>query len=77
MPAPLRVLPHRRAGLPVLLVALLVAGLLAVWLRGGAAHPARPPAGVTLADLHGVADLQARFNADHGRTRLVVIFSPT
>jgi hypothetical protein len=30
-----------------------------------------------MADLHGVADLQARFNADLGLTRLVVIFSPT
>jgi hypothetical protein len=30
-----------------------------------------------MADLHGVADLQARFNADRGLPRLIVIFSPT
>jgi len=30
-----------------------------------------------MTDLHGVADLQARFNADRGMARLVVIFSPT
>jgi hypothetical protein len=30
-----------------------------------------------MADLHGVADLRARFNADRGQVRLVVIFSPT
>jgi hypothetical protein len=32
---------------------------------------------VTMTDLHGVADLQARFNADRGQPRLVVVFSPT
>jgi hypothetical protein len=31
---------------------------------------------VTLADLHGVGDLQARLNADRGQPRLMVIFSP-
>jgi hypothetical protein len=30
-----------------------------------------------MADLHGVADLRARFNQDRGQARLVVIFSPT
>jgi hypothetical protein len=30
-----------------------------------------------MTDLHGVTDLQARFNADRGLPRLVVIFSPT
>jgi hypothetical protein len=30
-----------------------------------------------MADLHGVPDLRARFNADRGQVRLVVIFSPT
>ena len=39
--------------------------------------PRSAPPGVTMADLHGVADLQARFNADRGQPRLVVIFSPT
>jgi len=39
--------------------------------------PRSAPPGVTMADLHGVADLQARFNADRGQARLIVIFSPT
>jgi hypothetical protein len=39
--------------------------------------PRSAPPGVTMTDLHGVADLQARFNADRGQSRLVVIFSPT
>jgi hypothetical protein len=30
-----------------------------------------------MADLHGVGDLRARFNADRGQPRLIVIFSPT
>jgi hypothetical protein len=32
---------------------------------------------VTLANLHGVGNLQARCNADRGQPRLIVIFSPT
>jgi hypothetical protein len=39
--------------------------------------PRSAPPGVTMADLHGVADLQARFNADRGQARLVVILAPT
>jgi hypothetical protein len=54
-----------------LLVFLLVAGGL--YFLG----PRSAPPGVTMTDLHGVADLQARFNADHDQARLVVIFSPT
>jgi hypothetical protein len=52
-------------------VFLLVAGWLYVFA------PVSAPPGVTLADLHGVDDLQARFNADRGQPRLVVNFSPT
>ena len=53
--------------------------LLAVLLGGGLYFfaPRHAPPGVTMADLHGVADLQARFNADRGLPRLIVIFSPT
>ena len=54
-----------------LLVFLLVAGGL--YFLG----PRSAPPGVTMADLHGVADLKARFNADRGLPRLIVIFSPT
>jgi hypothetical protein len=49
--------------------------LLAGWLYFFA--PRSAPPGVTMTDLHGVADLQARFNADRGLPRLIVIFSPT
>jgi hypothetical protein len=39
--------------------------------------PRWAPPGVTMTNLHGVTDLQARFNADRGLPRLIVIFSPT
>jgi hypothetical protein len=54
-----------------LLAFLLVAGGLYFFA------PRSAPPGVTITDLHGVADLQAQFNADRGIARLVVIFSPT
>jgi hypothetical protein len=54
-----------------LLVSMLVAGGLYFFA------PRSAPPGVRMADLHGVADLQARFNADRGLARLIVIFSPT
>jgi hypothetical protein len=65
----------RRGATVLLLVAALVVALVAGWLRFFA--PRSAPNGVTMTDLHGVADLKARFNADRGVTRLVVIFSPT
>jgi hypothetical protein len=58
-----------------LAVCLLIFALLAGWLYF--LGPRSAPPGVTIADLHGVADLQARFNADRGQPRLVVILSPT
>ncbi len=68
------VLAWRSASI-LILVAVLVVGLVAGWLRFFA--PRHAPPGVTMTDLRGVADLQARFNADQGATRLIVIFSPT
>ena len=65
----------RRSVVGFLAVCLLVFGLLAGWLFF--LGPRSAPPGVTMADLHGVADLQARFNADRGQSRLVVLFSPT
>jgi hypothetical protein len=65
----------RRGASILLLVAVLVVAILAGWLRFLA--PRSAPKGVTMTDLNGVADLKARFNADRGVTRLVVIFSPT
>ena len=66
--------PHR-ATMAFLAVCLLVFVLIAggLYFLG----PRSAPPGVTMADLRGVADLQARFNADQGQPRLVVIFSPT
>jgi hypothetical protein len=57
-------------------VFLLVAGSLYVFAPVSA-PPGVTMAGVTMADLHGVGDLQARFNADRGQPRVLVIFSPT
>jgi hypothetical protein len=65
----------RRATIVFLAACLLVAVLVAAGLHF--LGPRSAPPGVTMADLHGVADLQARFNADRGQPRLVVIFSPT
>ena len=58
---------------------LAVCLLVFVVLAGGLYFfaPRQAPPGVTMTDLHGIADLQARFNADRGLPRLVVIFSPT
>ena len=66
---------RRRRTTGFLVICLLVFALLAGWLYFFA--PRSAPPGVTMTDLHGVADLQARFNADRGLARLVVIFSPT
>jgi hypothetical protein len=65
----------RRATVLFLAVCLLVVVAVAAGLHF--LGPRSAPPGVTMADLHGVADLQARFNADRGQPRLVVIFSPT
>jgi hypothetical protein len=74
-PAPGPAPPSRRATVVFLAVCVLVVVLVAAGLHF--LGPRSAPPGVTMADLHGVADLQARFNADRGQPRLVVIFSPT
>jgi hypothetical protein len=66
---------RRRRTLGFLAACLLVFVLVAGWLYVSA--PVSAPPGVRMADLHGVGDLQARFNADRGQPRLMVIFSPT
>jgi hypothetical protein len=58
-----------------LAVCVLLFVLLAGWLYFFA--PRSAPSGVRMTDLLGLADLQARFNADRGLPRLIVIFSPT
>jgi hypothetical protein len=67
--------PSRRATVVFLAACLLMVILIATGLHF--LGPRSAPPGVTMTDLHGVADLQARFNADRGQPRLVVIFSPT
>ncbi|HZD68637.1 MAG TPA: hypothetical protein VFA45_06885 [Actinomycetes bacterium] len=44
-----------------------------VTLAPGAARPA----GLAVTDLHDLAQLQARFNADQGHPRLVLALAPT
>jgi hypothetical protein len=66
---------RRRRTVGFLAVCLLIFVLVAGWLYVFA--PVSAPPGVTLADLQGVGDLQARFNADRGQPRLIMIFSPT
>jgi hypothetical protein len=60
-------------------VFVAICGLVFVLVAAGLHFlgPRSAPPGVTMADLGGVADLQARFDADRGQPRLVVIFSPT
>ena len=67
--------PQRRSRTVFLAGCLLVFVLVAAGLH--LLGPRSAPPGVTMTDLHGLADLQTRFNADRGQPRLVVIFSPT
>lgn len=69
----------------------VVFGLLAAWVLSspslspfGGSHPpvtlapgATRPAGLTVTDLKGAEQLQARFNADKGVPRLVLALAPT
>ena len=62
--------------LPVVLALALtgcghLGGVSAPWDR-----PA-PPAGVTLTDLHDIGDLQSTFSQDAGKSRLILLVSPT
>jgi hypothetical protein len=74
-PAPGPAPQSRRATVAFLAICVLAVVLVAAGLYF--LGPRSAPPGVTMADLHGVADLQARFNADRGQSRLVVILSPT
>lgn len=63
---------------------LVLAGLagtaVLVGTTGAAPHAMRAPAASAvspLQDLSGVADLRARFEADHDKVRIVLLLSPT
>ena len=82
----------RRARLGFIAACLLVFGSVAAFTRWGLpgvepankppptatlAPGATRPAGLAVTDLDDLGQLQARFNADRGQPRLLVIFSPT
>ena len=68
--------PPRRLGFGVVGLVLFV--LVAGWVvdKKWFSH-ATPPPGVTLTDLHSVAQLRDLFDADAGSTRLILVLSPT
>ena len=82
----------RRGRLGFVAACLLVFGLVVGWISwstsstapSGKTTPtvtlsprAARPAGLAVADLRSVAQLQARFNADKGMARLVLALAPT
>lgn len=54
---------------------LLIVGLIAAAIVLGLFAAPHPKA--TLTELHNVEELRARFNQDKGKTRLVLLLSPT
>jgi hypothetical protein len=66
----------RRGATSLPLSALLVLGAWLVVGRPPVWHASDPPR-AGLADLRDVAALRARFNADAGTVRLVLVLSPT
>jgi hypothetical protein len=67
----------RRAGLAGLLLAAALALVAAGCGGGGAADDAAPAAGGDVEELGNVLDLRADFEDDAGKTRLIVLLSPT
>ena len=81
----------RRGRLGFVAACLLVFGLVVGWISWSTPStapsgkttptvtlsPRARPAGLAVADLRSVAQLQARFNADKGMARLVLALAPT
>jgi hypothetical protein len=55
---------------------LALATAAAIW-RASAAEPSSSAPAATLVDLHGPGDLRERFNGDLGKSRVVLLVSPT
>jgi hypothetical protein len=65
----------KRLGKPVLgLIILLVAILLGIYLE---TRPRLAPGQAPLADIQNIGTLHAQFNQDVGKTRLILLVSPT
>jgi hypothetical protein len=61
---------------PLVLLALAPTGCNQSGVGPPSDRPAAP-AGLTLTDLHDVGELEARFDQDAGKPRLVLLVSPT
>jgi hypothetical protein len=60
-----------------LVAAVLLAGSLLFWGYKHGLFGVTPPPGISLTDLHSVAEFQSLFEAGKGSPRLVLIMSPT
>lgn len=63
-----------RFGLIVLIVVLLGTTFLAVYV---ASRPQRAPGQEPLTDIQSIETLRTQFNQDVGKTRLIILVSPT
>jgi hypothetical protein len=60
-----------------LVAAVALAGTVAFWGYKHGLFGVTPPPGISLTDLHSVAQLESLFEAGKGSLRLVLIMSPT
>ncbi len=68
--------PKRTSRAPTLISLLIFAAVVVVAILS---RPASPPSlnAAGLADLESIGQLQAKFNEDAGRPRLILLLSPT
>ncbi len=66
----------KRRFMAVLVASLSLATTAPLW-RASAAEPSSSTRAATLVDLHGPRDLRERFNGDLGKSRVVLLVSPT
>jgi hypothetical protein len=65
-----------RAIRAVVVASLALATTAPAW-RASATEPSSSARAATLVDLHGPGDLRERFNSDLGKSRVVLLVSPT